>query len=422
MPSDKLRVFTRYLPFLLKYGLKFLYQRLQATVHRRTYCSLPSPQTVLVIGGSFTGVWLARRLTESLPSGYKVILIEKNSHFNYLFNFPRYSVLQGHEQQAFIPYQGLFENAPEGIFEQITDEVICVREGDVELRSGKCIQYAYLVIATGATQSPPAKLLASRKGEACAELRVLQTRIKEAERIAVVGGGAVGVQLSADVKSFYPDKKVVLIHSRGQLLSNFGVRLHEYVVGKLAALGVDVLLGERPATPGDGKWESAELILKDGRSELFDLVIPSTGQTPNTSIIAGFAPSSISAQTGRILVKSTLQLEGDGKFDEVFENIFALGDVAETGGPKMASAGMMQGEIVRENILALIRGEQLAEYTPLALEGALKLRLGKDECVMYIQEDDGTDFMFPGKNGNVDLEAAKAWKMFGAVFEEEANE
>jgi NADH dehydrogenase FAD-containing subunit len=84
--------------------------------------------------------------------------------------------------------------------------------GGVGIR--KCVPYAYLAIATGATQSPPAKLLAREKGEACAELKVLQTRIHEVKGIAVVGGGAVGVQLSADIRSFYPDRKVVLIHSR----------------------------------------------------------------------------------------------------------------------------------------------------------------------------------------------------------------
>jgi pyruvate/2-oxoglutarate dehydrogenase complex dihydrolipoamide dehydrogenase (E3) component len=75
--------------------------------------------------------------------------------------------------------------------------------------------------------------VARERGEACAGLKVLQTRIHEAKRIAVVGDGAVGMQLSADIKSFNPDKKVMLIHSREQLLPNFRKRSHEYVVGKL---------------------------------------------------------------------------------------------------------------------------------------------------------------------------------------------
>lgn len=85
----------------------------------------------------------------------------------------------------------------------------------------------------------------------------------------------------------------------------------------------------------------------------------------------------MSTQTQRILVRSTLQLKDDEKFNKNVYHIFALGDVAETGGPKMARAGMMQAEIVGGNIVALIKGKKLAEYTPLALEGALKLSLGK---------------------------------------------
>ncbi|KAH8803844.1 oxidoreductase [Hyaloscypha sp. PMI_1271] len=358
-----------------------------------TYRPLHSFQNVLVIGGSFTSIWLARRLTESLSSGYKVVLAEKNSHFNYTFNFPRYSLLRGHEQKAFIPYQGLFEKAPEGIFE----------DGEIELASGKCVPYAYLAIATGATQSPPAKLLASQKGEAGAELRVLQARVEKAEKVAIVGGGAVGVQLSVDIESFYKDKTVVLIHLRDQLLSSFGVRLHEFVVGKLGALGVDVWLGERPTVPVDGNWESEELTFKCGRSEMFDLVIPCTGQKPNSSIITEFSPLSISTQAKWILAKPTLQLEADVKSNERMARIFALGDVAGTGGPMMARAGMLQAETVLENIVALIQRKKLAENTSLARR-SVEVEFGQ------------------GKSGNVDLEAAKVWKMFGADLQKKGIE
>jgi NADH dehydrogenase FAD-containing subunit len=72
-----------------------------------------------------------------------------------------------------------------------------------------------------------------------------------------------------------------------------------------------------------------------------------------------------------------LQLIDGEKSDERLDHIFAFGDVAETGGPKMARAGMMQAEIVCGNTVSLIKGKKLVEYTPLALEGALKLSLGK---------------------------------------------
>jgi NADH dehydrogenase FAD-containing subunit len=52
-------------------------------------------QIIVIIGGSFTGVQLSKILVDSLPTGYRVLLIERNSHLNYSFNFPRYSVSKG---------------------------------------------------------------------------------------------------------------------------------------------------------------------------------------------------------------------------------------------------------------------------------------------------------------------------------------
>ena len=84
-------------------------------------------------------------------------------------------------------------------------------------------------------------------------------------------------------------------------------------------------------------------------------------------------PNSIS-ETGLIRTRPTLQVS-----DEKIFNIFAIGDVADTGGPKMARAGMVQAEVVQRNIQRLIHGasDSLEVYTPNFLEGALKLSLGK---------------------------------------------
>lgn len=156
-----------------------------------------------------------------------------------------------------------------------------LRENEVELGSGQIFKFDYVVIATGARQAPPAKLLSSTKREECDELQDLQKAIREAGSIALVGGGAVGVQLAGDIKTFYPEgKRVTLIHSRSELLNSFeSSSLHEYVVEKLQKLGVEVVLSERPDL-GDRKegqrWEAKTLRFKDGREEAFDLVVSLT--------------------------------------------------------------------------------------------------------------------------------------------------
>jgi len=59
------------------------------------------------------------------------------------------------------------------------------------------------------------------------------------------------------------------------------------------------------------------------------------------------------------------------------QNIFAVGDVAQSGGAKQARACMMQGEVAVQNILGLIKSNiAKKEYKPQFFEGMLNLTLG----------------------------------------------
>lgn len=271
MAFDKLRLAASVITFIVPYGFVLIGRSLSAFLHRFTYKSLPPSETknVVVIGGSFAGVQIAKRLADTLPTGYRVILIEKNSHFNYVFLFPRFSVVKGHEQFAFIPYDGIAKSAPKGIFEFVQDTAKEVSDKHILLGSGEKIDYEYLIVTTGTSSAIPSKLISTERDGAMGELQITQNKIKDAKRIAVIGGGAVGVELASDVKSFYPDKEVALIHSRGQLLPSFGKKLHDETMKAFEELGVSVLLNERPKIPADGHT----LTLLNGKVEEFDLVV-----------------------------------------------------------------------------------------------------------------------------------------------------
>lgn len=109
-----------------------------------------------------------------------------------------------------------------------------------------------------------------------------------------------------------------------------------------------------------------------------------TGQKPNSGILDEYAPEAIS-KTQRILVRPTLQLQSPEAFAD---EVFALGDVAETGGPKMARAAFFQSLIVSENIVSMIRGGLPSKtYQPkLMIEGSIKLTLGKVSCVHVVMK------------------------------------
>ncbi len=65
------------------------------------------------------------------------------------------------------------------------------------------------------------------KLEGVSWLRAAQERVKNSGSVLVIGGGALGVQFATDIKHFYPEKKVTLVHSGPQLLPRFDRWLHE---------------------------------------------------------------------------------------------------------------------------------------------------------------------------------------------------
>jgi NADH dehydrogenase FAD-containing subunit len=273
--SEYIVLISKSLVFFLPYLGTLLRQRVTAAIHNWTWHSTPSTKNVVVIGGSFAGVELVNRLSHTLPTGYRVVLIEKNSHLNYLFNFPRYSVMRGHERAAFIPYDGLAVDAPKGIFERIQDTAVGLTTKTIVLASGKELEYSHLAIATGSSQPLPVNLISTECEAACHELQQIQNTIQESQSIAIIGGGAVGVELASDIKDFYPSKDVTLVHSHSQLLNNFDVRLRRYAEETLRdELKVRVLLNERPQMPNGGSMaRRASLTFSDSRKENFDLVV-----------------------------------------------------------------------------------------------------------------------------------------------------
>jgi NADH dehydrogenase FAD-containing subunit len=270
MVFKAVRFYGKIVYLVVKLALKFLSQHLQSIKHKYTWRESSSMRNVVVIGGSFSGIILAKRLARSLPTGYRVILIEKNSHFNYLFNFPRYSVVPGHEEKAFIPYDAIMKGAPPGIFKFAQDTATSFEAGKILLASGKEIPYDFLAVAIGTAQAPPANLAATEKTEGCMELRYFQSRIASAKSVAIVGGGAVGVQMAGDIKSVYPEKQVLLVHSGKQLLPRFGKKLHDYVVPVLTNMGIEVMLNQRPTGVSP---TARSLQFKDGSIDEFDLVV-----------------------------------------------------------------------------------------------------------------------------------------------------
>ncbi|KAL2810741.1 hypothetical protein BJX63DRAFT_444493 [Aspergillus granulosus] len=421
MMSESWEFTTKALLAMAGLGAQRTLQRIQATAHRWTWRDTEQAKNVVIIGGSYAGTHLARRLSETLPKGYKAVLIERNSHFNHLFVFPRFAVVPGHEHTAFVPYTGVESSfGLTNILRHVRDSVTGLTDTHVRLASGESIPYEYMAIATGTWQPPPSKASSMEKGDACLEMQGSQKRIQHANRIAVIGGGPVGIQIATDIASHFPSKKVTLVHSRAQLLPYFGSKLHEYAYQRMKELNIDVVLGERPVVTEDADDAGKRtLLFGDGRMKSYDLVIPCTGQRPNSGLLEEFAPAAVCQTTRQILVRPTLQIADPSNPNP---KLFALGDVAKTNAPRMARAARAQANVVTSNILSMIyQGKASTNYTPQVYEGAIKLTLGKRRWIFYGQDENGKEMSRTGEDRDGNLKVEHVWRDLEVEFVAESR-
>lgn len=108
------------------------------------------------------------------------------------------------------------------------------------------------VIATGARYTPPSTLPTHGKEAGLEYLFNHSTQVEKANNIVIIGGGAVGVQMSTDIKELYPSKNVTLVHSRDQIMNNFHHNLHETIEERAKVLGINLVLGHRVVIPAEG--------------------------------------------------------------------------------------------------------------------------------------------------------------------------
>lgn len=255
-------IILKFIKTIIGAGLTNLHISIRSAIRNLTYKQIGSPKNVLVIGASFAGCQAAKLLAKSLPAGYRVILVEKSSHFQFTWVFPRFSVVPDHEHKAFIPYDHIFDGAPDGSWTMMQDTVTSIDAKTISLDSGRSLDYEYLVIATGSKAGAPSRLNVNEKSEGISVFKSLQQSIANADNLVVVGGGPAGVEVACDAKSAFPGKTVTLVHSRQTLLHYFGYKLHTAAQAALNELGVRLILNDRVEveTEKDVKLKSGERI------------------------------------------------------------------------------------------------------------------------------------------------------------------
>ncbi|OIJ64406.1 NAD(P)/FAD-dependent oxidoreductase [Streptomyces mangrovisoli] len=308
---------------------------------------------VVVIGGGYAGVRLAKRLDETA----RVTLVDRKEVFFHRIASLRAGVRPDWSQAPFIPYDRLLRNGRVTLGKVVRLDTAARQ---VVLSSGERLNYDVVVIATGADYPEPARFNGTTTEEAAESFAVHQQKIAGADRVLIVGGGPSGVELAAEIRLSRPDAHVTLAHSGGALLHGTGsARAGRKAQAWLESHGVEVRLDSFMAPGSDfGTYRDARGTVIEA-----DLSFWATGTTPNTLWLRLAGHGDWLDPSGHVKVDRMLRVEG-------WLEVFAVGDVNDVGELKVSPAALAQAEVAAHNIRIYLSGsgrhrKQQRSYRPV---------------------------------------------------------
>jgi NADH dehydrogenase len=347
---------------------------------------------IVIVGGGFGGLYTARNLESLVKRNLaRVTIINRENYF--LFTPLLHEVATGalSPNSVIEPIREVLRDS-DAHFIQAEVKSIDAEAKKIKTGSG-IIDYDYLVIGSGASTNyygvPGAekysltlKTLSDAADirtaliKAC-EKAALTTDMEERRRllsVAIVGGGATGVEIASELIEFMHttlcayyhhacfdtgDMSVTLVASSPELLPQFPAEIRTIALNELTEKGITVKLGQNVIGVTNHQLQIGKPATKENQSGT-EVEIPAqvTSIIDAQTIIwvAGVAasqweiPGTEKERGNRIKVDANLRVIGHPE-------IFALGDVAGTA-PMLAQIAVQQAKSVANTLSATITNRQ----------------------------------------------------------------
>lgn len=338
---------------------------------------------LVIVGGGFAGVNLARRLEKE---NIQITLVDKN---NYNFFPPLlYQVATGFLEPSNIsyPFRKLFRNQPNFRFRMASLERIDVENSRVYLSNGT-LDYDYLVLATGTKsndfgmQQIRENALHMKTIDDAIHLRnyMLQT-VEEAvliqndaesaayKTIVIAGGGPTGVEVAGMLAEMrtnvfrkdYPELEVgqgdiVLVDGAPSLLTPMSPKAQKYTYDTLTKMGVKVNLNVQVKN-----YENDVVHFSDETTIKTKVLIWAAGVT--SSVFEGIPKDSI-GRGQRMIVDEHNLVKGTNNVYAVGDTCIMSSDAAfPDGHPQVAQVALQQGIMLAKNFKNKLHNHPLKPF------------------------------------------------------------
>ncbi|MFO7779002.1 MAG: FAD-dependent oxidoreductase [Nitriliruptoraceae bacterium] len=303
----------------------------------------PAPR-VVVIGAGYAGSHAAAAASRS--GDVEVVVIDHDGRHGFLPRMAGVAAGRLRASDARAPLQELIDADIEVVHGRVA--TIDDEAGLVTLDDATTLRAAAVIVAAG-SGSPAGSVVGSERYAATLhtpdDALTLRRRLSRTDRLVVVGAGATGVQLAAEVAAAQPAIEVHLIEIAGRVLPAEPRRLGDDATRALLRVGVRLHLSTEVA-----RVDRRGVVLGDGRR--FDgTVVWAGGWQADASVLLPAAPT----QDGRAIVTSDLRVSG-------LRRVLAAGDIAAHRDllgrplPMSAQIASQAGAIAGHNAAALATG------------------------------------------------------------------
>lgn len=303
---------------------------------------------IVIIGGGPAGVTCALSAKNSYPDK-NIVLIRKEAKTMIPCGIPYVFHTLNKVSDNVLPDTPLIANK----IEILNDEAIGRTDHKIILANSNEVEFEKLVIATGSKAVMPKIEGADKENVFLVPkdkeyLKVMKARIQESEKIVILGGGYIGVEVADEL--IKAKKNVTVVEMMDSLLQSMDSEFGEKVREILLEEGGEIITSKSvQKILGDQKVSAVEL--NDGTKIDCDLLIISCGYKPNIDLVNKL---NLNYEDGKgILVDAYLRTSQ--------KDIFAIGDCAakydfftgEFSNIMLASTAMAEGRLVGSNLYSI---------------------------------------------------------------------
>lgn len=330
------------------------------------------PLRVLIVGGCYAGLAAATNLldlcegrssrfapnAEYLKSEVPVdiTIVDERDGFYHIIGSPLALASETYAEKAWVKFSDIPGLQHPAIrFIQGTVASINMKDKSAFLQphnqqQGTEVGYDYLVAASGLRRVWPVVPQSLTKQDYLLETSNHIRKVQSSrDGVVVIGGGAVGIEMAAELKLIEPDLKVTLIHSRDYLLSAEPLPedFKDATLAVVRSSGVEVIMGKRvnDVSEPDRNGRLTLTLSDDSKLTTSHVINAISRSTPTTS----YLPPSVLDNQGYVKIKPSLHIIEDGVKNEYH---FAAGDIALWPGIKRCGAAMHMGCFCAHNIHA----------------------------------------------------------------------